>query len=417
MQDCIQIAKRVGRRVGEELGIPVYLYEEAATRPDRKNLEVIRRGEYEALKSEISSNPERKPDYGPSQLGTAGATVIGARQPLIAYNVYLTTDDKSIADQIARTVRQSSGGLRFIKALGMLAEGRAQVSMNLTDYRKTSLATVVEMIRREAARYGVAVHHSELVGLIPQEALVDAAVWYMQLDEFTPEQILENRLYTVLDQPEISIPKQQDEHLTFLDSLASVMPTPGGGSAAAFSGASAAALVAMVARLTIGRKKYVQVESEMQAALEQAESLRLLLTQAVEEDAASYNKVMEAYRMPKNSPQEQATRQEVIQETTFGAAQVPLKIAGLAVKTLELAHKVITLGNINALCDGGTAAALARASLSGAGLNVRINLKDLQDNARAEKMQEELMVLESRAAELDTQIREALQDRGGLPYL
>jgi glutamate formiminotransferase / formiminotetrahydrofolate cyclodeaminase len=417
MQDCVQIAQRLGRRVGDELGIPVYFYEEAATRPERKNLENIRRGEYETLKTEITSNPDRKPDYGPSQLGSAGATVIGAREPLIAFNVYLTTDDQSIAEKIARTIRHSSGGLRYVKALGMIVEGRSQVSMNLTNYKKTSLATVVETIRREAARYGVAVHHSELVGMIPQEAVVDTAVWYTQLDEFVPEQILESHLYAALERTEDAPTKAQGEHLTFLDSLSASTPTPGGGSAAAFSGASAAALVAMVARLTIGRKKYAAVENEMQAALEQAESLRQLLTQAVVEDAAAYDKVMDAYRMPKDTQQEQAVRQDAIQEAIFGAAQVPLTIAKLAVKTLELAYKVVASGNINAMCDGGTAAALALASLSGASLNVRINVKDLHDESHASMLEEEIAHLESQALSVEAQIREVLQERGGLSFL
>ncbi len=189
MEDCIAMAKRLGERVGSELNIPVYLYEAAATRPERTNLENIRRGQYEGLKSEIESNPDRKPDYGPVKLGTAGATVIGARNPLIAFNVYLTTSEVEIAKKIAKAIRQSSGGLRYVKALGLLVEGRAQVSMNITNFRETPLGRVVEMIRREALRYGVAIHHSELVGLIPQEALMDAAVWYTQLDQFSAEQI------------------------------------------------------------------------------------------------------------------------------------------------------------------------------------------------------------------------------------
>src|SRR5512136_2812906 len=195
MADCVAMARRLGRRVGDELNIPVYLYEEAATRPERQNLENLRRGQYEALKTEMGVNPERDPDFGPHHVGPAGATVIGARQPLIAFNVYLTTDDLSIAKKIARTVRNSSGGFRYVKALGVLVEGRAQVTMNLTNYHGTPVALVVEAIRREAARYGVAIHHSELVGLTPQEALVDAAVWYLQLDQFNKDQLLESRLY------------------------------------------------------------------------------------------------------------------------------------------------------------------------------------------------------------------------------
>ena len=196
MQECVEMARRLGKRVGGELGIPVYLYEEAAAKPERKNLEDVRRGEYEALKEEIGLRPERNPDFGPARVGPAGGTIIGARQPLIAFNVYLTTSDVNIARQIAKAVRNSSGGLRYVKALGLLVEGRAQVSMNLTNYRQTPIARVVETVRREAERYGVGIRNCEMVGLVPQEALVDAAVWYTQLDMFDPaEQILETRLH------------------------------------------------------------------------------------------------------------------------------------------------------------------------------------------------------------------------------
>jgi len=200
MAECVEMARRLGERVGRELGIPVYLYGEAATRPERRDLAAVRRGEYEGLKAEIEVNPDRVPDFGPRLLGKAGATAIGARPPLIAFNVYLGTDDVGIAKAIARAVRHSSGGLRYVKALGLLVEGRAQVSMNLTDYRRTPIHRVMEMIRREAARYGVAVVSSEIVGLVPNEALVDAARFYLQLDGFSSDQILENRLASAKDQ-------------------------------------------------------------------------------------------------------------------------------------------------------------------------------------------------------------------------
>ncbi|MCS6843213.1 MAG: glutamate formimidoyltransferase [Caldilineales bacterium] len=196
MADCVALARRLGRRLGEELGIPVYLYEEAATRPERQNLADVRRGEYEGIRELIGADPAHAPDFGPAAMGSAGATAVGARPFLIAFNVYLTTGDVEVAKKIAKTVRHSSGGLRFVKALGLLVEGKAQVSMNLTDYRRTPIHVVVEMIRREAARYGVMVERSELVGMIPQEALLDAAIWYLQLDGFTPDQVLENRLFT-----------------------------------------------------------------------------------------------------------------------------------------------------------------------------------------------------------------------------
>src|SRR5215216_4966304 len=223
MDECIEMAKRLGERVGSELNIPVYLYEAAATRPERTNLENIRKGQYEGLKAEIESNPERQPDYGPAKLGRAGATVIGARNPLIAFNVYLTTSDVDIAKKIAKAVRQSSGGLRYVKGLGMLVEGRAQVSMNLTNFHETPVARVVEIVRREAERYGVGIHHTELVGLIPQEALTDAAVWHMQLDQFDKAQILESRLY----EAHISRLAPGANGPSFIEELASPTPTPG----------------------------------------------------------------------------------------------------------------------------------------------------------------------------------------------
>jgi glutamate formiminotransferase/formiminotetrahydrofolate cyclodeaminase len=261
MQDCIQIAHRLGKRVGDELGIPVYLYEQAAVVPGRQNLEDIRRGQYEGLKAEILTNPARRPDFGPALLGTAGATVIGARHPLIAYNVYLTTPDVEVAKKVAKAVRNSSGGMRYVKALGLLVDGRAQVTMNLTNYKGSPLARVVELVRREAARYGAGIHHSELVGLIPEEALVEAAAWHLQLDQFEPEQILERRLRSVLEGEDTG---SQEE---FLEALASEQPAPGGGSAAAYTGAEAAALVAMVARLTIEHRDMESIWKRLEAGL------------------------------------------------------------------------------------------------------------------------------------------------------
>jgi len=406
MQECVEIANQVGKRVGEELQIPVYLYEEAAIRPDRKNLEDIRRGQYEGLKEEIGVNPERKPDYGPTRLGPAGATVIGARQPLIAFNVYLTTDDVSIANQIAKAIRNSSGGLRYVKGLGLLVEGRAQVSMNLTNFRRTPVARVVETIRREAARYGVAIHHSELVGLIPQEALVEAARWYLQLDQFEPEQILEQRLAQVL---------ADEQGPDFLQALADGTPTPGGGSAAAYSGAAAAGLVGMVARLTIGKKKYAEVETRMQAVLEEAEQLRADLTEAVREDAAAFEAVMAAFRLPKDNTEQQAQRNVAVEQATLAAAQAPLQVARKALRVLELAEQVVRLGNLNAISDGATSAALAKAALTGSGYNVRINVIGLKDQSAAQDLLDQIAGLDQKAAGIELKVRGLLVERGGMP--
>ncbi len=420
MKDCVEIARRVGKRAGEELNIPVYLYEEAALRPDRTRLEVIRRGEYETLKEVIATDPFRAPDFGPKELGGAGATVIGAREFLIAYNVYLTTDDVEIAKKIGKTIRHSSGGLRFVKGMGLLVDGRAQVSMNLTNFRKTPIALVVETIRREAQRYGVAIHHSELVGLIPQEALVDAAVWYTQMDQFEPEQVLETKLFAALGNQQGAKRGEQGKTSdsqsakgvsnAFLDDLAAGTPTPGGGSAAAHAGAMAAGLVIMVARLTFGKKKYADVEGQMQEILKEAENLRAELTNAVEHDAQAFEAIMTAFKLAKDDPQRAAT----IQEATLHAAEVPLEVASQSVRVMELALAAASHGNANAITDAGTGAAMAQAALTGAGYNVRINVLGLKDEAVVEALLGELGALEEKAARFQDQLRKQLIERGGL---
>lgn len=407
--ECVQIARRLGQRVGETLNIPVYLYEQAATRPERVNLENIRRGQYEALKVEMGTVPEREPDFGPNKVGPAGATVIGARQPLVAFNVYLTTDDVMIAKKIAKAVRLSSGGLRYVKALGLLVEGCAQVSMNLTNFRGTPIARVVETIRREATRYGVGIHHSELVGLVPQEALVDAAVWYTQLDQFKPDQILEHKLMNA--QAQASSSASED----FLEALADGSPAPGGGSAAAYSGSAGAALVSMVARLTLGKKKYAAVEAQMYDLLERSEALRHALKQAIQKDADSFEAVMEAFKLPRDTDEEAAFRQKVIDEATLHAAHVPLETARMAAQVIELAEIAAGQGNLNAISDGATGAALARAALTGAGYNVRINVNSLSDPSMGADLVEEVRRLEHRAAEVEAAIRRHLVERGGMP--
>lgn len=193
MADCVALAQQLGQRVAAELGLPVYLYEAAATRPDRRNLADVRRGQYEQLVDEIAQ-PQREPDYGPAQVGPAGAVIIGARRPLIAFNIFLNTTDVQIAQRIARAVRHSSGGLRGVKALGLMVGGQAQVSMNLTDYRYTPVHQVVEMVQREAQHYGVTILRSELIGLIPEDALLQAAARYLHLHDFDEAQVLEKQL-------------------------------------------------------------------------------------------------------------------------------------------------------------------------------------------------------------------------------
>lgn len=194
MDQCVELARELGRRVGDELGIPVYLYEAAATRPERHNLADVRRGEYEGLRTSLGVDAARDPDFGPRSLGSAGATAVGARAPLIAYNVYLNSADVAIAKRVAAAIRHSSGGLRFVKALGLLVDGRAQVSINMTDFRRTPLQRVWELIAVEAARYGAVAVESEIVGLVPEDALLDAAEHYLRLNRFRRGQVLERRL-------------------------------------------------------------------------------------------------------------------------------------------------------------------------------------------------------------------------------
>ena len=408
MDDCITIAKRLGARVGSELKIPVYLYEAAAARPERTNLENIRKGQYEALKEEMGVKPERDPDFGPNKVGTAGATVIGARNPLIAFNVYLTTEDVDIAKKIAKAIRHSSGGLRYVKGLGLLVDGRAQISMNLTNFHDTPIARVVEFIRREAQRYGVGIHHSELVGLIPQDALVDAAVWYTQLDQFDKSQILESRLFAA------SASSASEAGPSFIEQLAAPTPTPGGGSAGAYAGAMGAGLVAMVAGLTIGKKKYAEVEAEMQAIRVMAEKLRKELTQAVDDDASSFEVLMATFKLPKDTDEQKAKRDNAITQSTLNAAHIPLHVSEDAVKVMELALKCAKHGNVNAISDAMSGFAMARASLTAAGYNVRININTLADRSLGSRMLEELAELENKADGLEKEIRAVMKERGGI---
>ncbi|MEW5827840.1 MAG: cyclodeaminase/cyclohydrolase family protein, partial [Chloroflexota bacterium] len=298
----------------------------------------------------------------------------------------------------------SSGGYRYVKANGFLVEGLAQVSMNLTNFHKTPIARVVETIRREAERCGVGIHHSELVGLIPQEALTEAAVWYLQLDGFEKSQVLETRLFAA----------QPGGRGGFVDELAAATPAPGGGSAAAYAGAMGAALAAMVAGLSIGRKKYAEVESQMQAILDEANRLRAELVRAVDEDAAAFAGVLAAFKLPKDTPEHEAARMESIEEATLKAAEVPLENARRALKVMELCVQAAALGNLNAISDAAAGAALARAALVSAGYNVRINLLDLQRKNGGDSMLLELQALDERAAGLEAEIRKTLSERGGL---
>ena len=256
MQDCILLAEELGKEVGEKLQIPVYLYEAAAKKPERTNLAEVRKGEYEGMKAEIATNPDRKPDFGPARMHpSAGATAIGARMPLIAFNVYLGTPYVGIAKKIAKVIRFSGGGLRYCKALGFEIKEKnlAQISMNLVNYPQTPIFRVFELIKAEAERYGVPIIASEIVGLTPLNALLDVSEYYLRLENFKKEQVLENKLMTFTGGEKEGLEQ-------FIDDVASSSPAPGGGSVAAAAGALASALSSMVCRLTIGKKKFKEAD-------------------------------------------------------------------------------------------------------------------------------------------------------------
>jgi glutamate formiminotransferase / formiminotetrahydrofolate cyclodeaminase len=392
MEDCIALARALGERVGRELEIPVYLYERAATRPTRENLADVRRGQFEALLTEIGTVPEREPDFGPNRCHpTFGAVAIGARPFLVAYNVYLgPASNVPVAKKIAKAVRGSSGGFRFVKGLGLEVDGQAQVSMNLVDTTQTPVHRVFDFIRMEAQAQGVPVTWSEIVGLVPERALFEAAAHHLQLAQFTTEQVLEARVR---------------EHASggesvsgFLGAIASSAPAPGGGSVAAHAGALAAALAQMVAGLTIGKKKYAAVEGEMKELAIRAAALTNALSALVKRDADAYTAVSGAYALPKESDADKAARDQAIQAALLQAADVPLETARACAEVAELALMAAERGNSNAVSDAGVAALLADAGCRGASYNVRINAMSITDSAAAKRLNEQAAELVGRVS-------------------
>jgi glutamate formiminotransferase/formiminotetrahydrofolate cyclodeaminase len=382
MEDCIALARQLGARVGDELGIPVFLYERAATRPDRENLADVRRGEFEGIRDDIGTTAQRTPDFGPSAVhATAGAVAIGARPFLVAYNVYLgPASNMPVAKEVAKALRGSSGGLRYVKAMGFEVDGQAQVSMNLVDTEKTPLHRVFDMVKMEAEAHGVSPTWSEIVGLVPERALFAAAARHVQLRGFTPELVLDRKVRDALS---------GGESLSgFVGSIASPNPTPGGGSVAAHVGALGAALAQMVAGLTIGKKKYAAVDAEMREIAVRAAAVGNALSTLVARDAAAYAIVAAAHKLPAESDAEKAERTARIDEALLHAADVPLESARACADVAELALLVAEKGNTNAASDAGVAALLAEAGCVGAAYNVRINVASLSDAARGVALRE-----------------------------
>jgi glutamate formiminotransferase len=379
LEDCVTMARHVGEQIWKRYQIPVYLYEAAATTPERQNLENIRRGQFEGIRGEIASNPARKPDFGEARVHpTAGATVVGARKFLIAYNIFLNTPDVEIAKKVAKTVRFSSGGLRFVKGAGFLVRGQAQVSMNLTDFEQTPIQRVFELVKKEAARYGVAPLSSEIVGLIPKKALESAAEWFLQIENFDSSLILESRLAAVMG-GKTAIGGLRAGVEPFVEQLAAPTATPGGGSAAAASAAMAAGLATMVASMSRGKKAYLQYERELSEAIARLSELREALKAAIDADAESYNAVMKAYKQAKDS----AGKDGVIEDALKQATNVPLGVAERAREVAAIVETLKPITNPNMKSDLTTGLALARAAMEGALANVEINLESLKDQAFA----------------------------------
>ena len=377
LEDCVAMARHVGGEIWKRYQIPVYLYEAAATTPERQNLENIRRGQFEGLRAEIATNPARKPDFGEPRLHpTAGATVVGARKFLIAYNVFLNTPDVEIAKKVAKAVRFSSGGMRFVKAAGFLVRGLAQVSMNLTDFEQTPIHRVFALVKREAARYGVMPVSSEIVGLIPKKALEQAAEWFLQVENFDSSLILENRLAAVMG-GKMAVGGLRAGIEPFIEQLAAPTPAPGGGSASAASAAMAAALATMVASRSRGKKAYVAYERELSEAIARLAEMREELKAAIDRDAESFDAVLKAYKQAK----EASNGDQIIAAALVQATSVPLGVAEKAREVADIAEKLGPITNPNMKSDLTTAVALAEAAITGALANVDINLESLKDAA------------------------------------
>ena len=422
MDECVEIARAIGARIGTELQLPVFFYEYAATSEARRSLADVRAGEYEGLSRKLQ-DPEWAPDCGPAVFNPRfGATVVGAREFLIAYNVNLNTRDRRLANEIALTIREGGrlkrdargnpvtdehgnqvkvpGRLKAVRAIGWYIEQyrQAQVSINLTNFKLSPLHVVFETVREEAERLGLVVTGSELVGLTPLEPMREAGRFYLrkqgksagaperelvelavrslgldQLADFDPDKkIIEYQFRKPGPLMSMTVDR-------FVDEVSADSPAPGGGSVAALAGSLAAALAAMVANLTVGRKTYEAVWQELSDLAERAQAVKSRLVRAVDEDTDAFNGVLAAMRLPKATPEEQAARDQAIELAYQGAARVPLLTARQCLEALRLAADVARKGNVSSASDAGVAALVARAGVEGAALNVLTNLGSVKD--------------------------------------
>jgi glutamate formiminotransferase / formiminotetrahydrofolate cyclodeaminase len=406
MEECVALAKRLGKRLGEELKIPAYLYAEAAARPGRRKLADVREGQFEGIRDSIASDPARAPDFGPRAVHpSAGCTAVGARFFLIAYNVNLAGRDLALAKRIAKSLRESDGGLPGVQAAGfdLPDKGKVQVSMNLLDYRKTGMRRVFLKVKGKAKKAAVDVAESEIVGLVPRGAVHQVVQDGLRLDAPLGPQVIEDNLAGGAGAPA----DPYDSPLPFVDLLASESPAPGGGSAAALAGSMGAALAAMVARLTVGREKYAEHDAAMRRIVREGDEVRAALHRQVKTDARAYDGVMAAMKLPKKTDAEKKARAAAMEAAGKHATEVPLESARLALRAAALAAEAAAKGNRNAASDGCVAVLLARAALRGACFNVRINLPMLKDEAWKKAALDEVAALERDAEALERKALEA----------
>lgn len=424
MEECAEYARKLGKRVGEELGIPVYLYENAASKEEWRNLATVRSGEYEALPAK-AKDPSWKPDFGPHEFNPkSGATAISAREFLIAYNINLNTRDKKKAHEIALSIRESGkpardengkllkdndgnkinipGLFSHCKAVGWFIDSydRAQISINLTNYKVTPPYAVLDKVRELAADMGLQVTGSELVGLIPKAALVEAGKHYLaKMGESTgiPEKmIMETAIQSMglaelgpfdLDKKVIEYAIASQDSLVdmkvnaFCDLLSTDAPAPGGGSVAALCTAMSGALSAMVANLTIDKKGYEKVQEEALAIAPLGQDIKLKAIECIDKDTDAFYAMMDAMRLPKKTDEEIAIRNAELEKCTQAAINAPLETLKLSVQAAELAARISRVGNANALSDAGVAALNAISAAKAAYYNIRINITGITDEA------------------------------------
>jgi glutamate formiminotransferase/formiminotetrahydrofolate cyclodeaminase len=404
IEDCVALARQVGREIWERYRIPVYFYEAAATRPERINLENVRKGQFEGLREDALRDPDRAPDVGEPRLhATAGAVAVGARKFLIAYNINLDTDDVSIAKKIAKAIRFSSGGLRFVKAMGvdLKARGLAQVSINLTDFEQTPLHRVFEMVKREAEHYGCTIIGSEIVGLLPRKAIELTAEFYLQLENFSPALVVENRLASALEG--MPVPAGGRGSLAalaqpFLDAVSAPAATPGGGSVAALAGALAASLGEMVAGLSIKKKSQAAFAGDLSASIAAMRHAARKLAEAIDRDAQSYEAVLAALKLPKERAEDRSRRDIAVETATRHAAEVPMETAFAAVEVFEKLVQLEAIASPSMLSDLHVGRLMAVAAARGALENVAINLASIHDPAYVSEMKSRAAAVEARLA-------------------